>query len=88
MASQLPAAVKAADLGRFALRASQLEKAKPIISYYCQSPSGIPNLKSLLTGVSGKFWIVNHILSRNLHATNEDCLGYTTNLMEQLEQVT
>jgi hypothetical protein len=32
--SQVPAALKAADLARFEMRASQLEKAKPVISYY------------------------------------------------------
>jgi hypothetical protein len=35
MASQIPTALKAADLARFAMRASQLEKAKPVISYWC-----------------------------------------------------
>jgi hypothetical protein len=35
MSTQVPAVVKAADLARFAMRASQLEKAKPVISYYC-----------------------------------------------------
>ncbi|KAJ9615485.1 hypothetical protein H2200_001560 [Cladophialophora chaetospira] len=35
MAAQIPAALKAADISRFAHRASQLEKAKPIIAYWC-----------------------------------------------------
>ncbi|CEL06241.1 hypothetical protein ASPCAL07348 [Aspergillus calidoustus] len=35
MASNIPAALKSADIGRFAVRAAQLEKAKPIIAYWC-----------------------------------------------------
>ncbi|KAL8872541.1 MAG: hypothetical protein Q9174_001847 [Haloplaca sp. 1 TL-2023] len=35
MAANIPAALKSADIGRFALRAGQLEKAKPSISYWC-----------------------------------------------------
>ena len=40
-----------------------------------------------LTLLSGNFWIVNQILSKNLHNTDEDCLAYTTKLMDKLEQV-
>ncbi|KKY24999.1 hypothetical protein UCRPC4_g02170 [Phaeomoniella chlamydospora] len=35
MAAPIPAALKSADISRFALRAAQLEKVKPIISYWC-----------------------------------------------------
>ncbi|KAJ6101909.1 Vacuolar protein sorting-associate Vta1 N-terminal [Penicillium sp. IBT 16267x] len=35
MASSIPAGVRSADIGRFALRAAQLEKAKPVIAYWC-----------------------------------------------------
>ncbi|KAL2849171.1 Vta1 like-domain-containing protein [Aspergillus pseudoustus] len=35
MASNIPAALKSADIGRYAVRAAQLEKAKPIIAYWC-----------------------------------------------------
>ncbi|KAL8970376.1 MAG: hypothetical protein Q9183_001558, partial [Haloplaca sp. 2 TL-2023] len=35
MAANIPAALKSADIGRYALRAGQLEKAKPSISYWC-----------------------------------------------------
>ena len=38
MAAQVPAALKAADLTRFAHRAAQLEKPKPIIAYWCMPP--------------------------------------------------
>ncbi|KAJ9227513.1 hypothetical protein DTO212C5_3663 [Paecilomyces variotii] len=35
MAANIPAQLKSADLGRFALRAAQVEKAKPVIAYWC-----------------------------------------------------
>ncbi|KAJ5803578.1 uncharacterized protein N7503_006028 [Penicillium pulvis] len=35
MASSIPASVRSADIGRFALRAAQIEKAKPVIAYWC-----------------------------------------------------
>ncbi|KAL4887727.1 Vta1 like-domain-containing protein [Aspergillus karnatakaensis] len=35
MASSIPATLKSADIGRFAVRAAQLEKAKPIVAYWC-----------------------------------------------------
>lgn len=37
MASSLPAALKSADITRFAQRAGQVEKAKPSIAYWCTS---------------------------------------------------
>lgn len=36
MAANIPAQLKSADLGRFALRAAQVEKAKPVIAYWCK----------------------------------------------------
>ncbi|ODH12869.1 hypothetical protein ACO22_07836 [Paracoccidioides brasiliensis] len=35
MAANIPAKLKAADITRFVTRASQLEKARPVISYWC-----------------------------------------------------
>ncbi|KAI9372775.1 Vta1 like-domain-containing protein [Aspergillus egyptiacus] len=35
MAIDIPPALKSLDIGRFAVRAAQLEKAKPIIAYWC-----------------------------------------------------
>ncbi|GAD92537.1 hypothetical protein NFIA_021190 [Paecilomyces variotii No. 5] len=35
MAANIPAQLKSADLGRFALRAAQIEKANPVIAYWC-----------------------------------------------------
>ncbi|OAX80559.1 hypothetical protein ACJ72_05104, partial [Emergomyces africanus] len=35
MAANIPAKLKAADITRFVTRASQLEKVKPVVSYWC-----------------------------------------------------
>ncbi|PYH50039.1 uncharacterized protein BP01DRAFT_370622 [Aspergillus saccharolyticus JOP 1030-1] len=35
MASNIPASLKSADIGRFALRAAQLERTKPVVAYWC-----------------------------------------------------
>ncbi|KAL4995780.1 Vta1 like-domain-containing protein [Aspergillus recurvatus] len=67
MASNIPAALKSADVGRFAVRAAQIEKAKPIIAYWCN------------------FYIVNQIIEKGLHTTDDEVKLYTTGLMEKLE---
>lgn len=36
MAANIPASLKAADIGRFAIRAAQVERAKPVIAYWCE----------------------------------------------------
>lgn len=36
MAAAIPASMKAADIARFAQRAGQVEKAKPVIAYWCE----------------------------------------------------
>jgi hypothetical protein len=38
MASNIPAALKSADIGRFALRAAQIERVKPVVAYWCEFP--------------------------------------------------
>ena len=35
MASQIPTSLKAAEIGRFVTRASQLEQAEPVVAYWC-----------------------------------------------------
>ncbi|KAI9828640.1 MAG: hypothetical protein M1832_001743 [Thelocarpon impressellum] len=35
MAANIPAGLKAADISRFAIRAAQVEKVKPVIAYWC-----------------------------------------------------
>ena len=42
---------------------------------------------SWLTIVAGNFWIVNQIIERGLHASDEETKLYTTNLVDKLEQV-
>ncbi|RMD39225.1 hypothetical protein DV735_g5903, partial [Chaetothyriales sp. CBS 134920] len=68
MAASVPAGLKTADISRFAHRAAQLEKPKPIAAYWCN------------------YWIVNQILSKGLHNTDEECLSYTSALMDRLEK--
>lgn len=36
MASNIPAGLKTADIGRFAIRAAQVERVKPVIAYWCE----------------------------------------------------
>ncbi|KAF2230739.1 DUF605-domain-containing protein [Viridothelium virens] len=69
MVTTLPEKLRTAEISPFALRAAQVEKVRPIISYWCN------------------YWIVQQILSRSLHTQDNDCLAYTTNLMDKLEQV-
>lgn len=42
MATPLPEPFKTADISRYALRAAQLEKHKPVISYWCMRSSFPP----------------------------------------------
>lgn len=42
MASNIPASLRTADIGRFALRAAQIEKAKPVVAYWCESSVNAP----------------------------------------------
>lgn len=37
MASSVPAVLRSADIGRFAIRAAQVESAKPVVAYWCES---------------------------------------------------
>ncbi|MCJ1425774.1 hypothetical protein MMC29_003674 [Sticta canariensis] len=68
MAATIPTALKAADIARFALRAGQLEKAKPIVAYWCN------------------YWIVEQILTKELHRSDDESMNYTAHLMDKLEQ--
>jgi hypothetical protein len=36
MAANIPSPLKAADLTKFIIRAAQLEKAKPVVAYWCE----------------------------------------------------
>ncbi|KAJ5921686.1 Vacuolar protein sorting-associate Vta1 N-terminal [Penicillium verhagenii] len=68
MASSIPAGVRSSDIGRFALRATQIEKAKPVIAYWCN------------------YHIVNQIIARGLHNSDDEVKLYTADLMDKLEQ--
>ncbi|KAF2435740.1 DUF605-domain-containing protein [Tothia fuscella] len=68
MATPLPAPFKNADISRYALRAAQLEKHKPVIAYWCE------------------YLIVNQILNKGLHTESDECMTFTTNLMDKLER--
>ncbi|KAK8064995.1 hypothetical protein PG997_011742 [Apiospora hydei] len=68
MAANIPAPLKQAGITPFVVRATQLEKAKPVIAYWCE------------------YWVVNQILAKQLHSTDDDCLQFTMALMDKLEQ--
>ncbi|KAJ5156998.1 uncharacterized protein N7482_008098 [Penicillium canariense] len=68
MASNIPAALRSADIGRFAVRAAQIEKAKPVVAYWCN------------------FHVVNQIIGRGLHNSDDEIRIYTTSLVDKLEQ--
>ena len=35
----------------------------------------------------GNYWVVNQILSKELHNIDDECMTFTMNLMDRLEQV-
>ena len=35
--NNIPAGLRSVDIGRFATRAAQVEQAKPVVSYWCES---------------------------------------------------
>ncbi|KAL4898203.1 DUF605-domain-containing protein [Aspergillus ambiguus] len=68
MANNIPAGLRSADIGRFAVRAAQLESVKPVVAYWCN------------------FFIVNQIIERGLHTSDDEIKLYTTNLVDKLEK--
>lgn len=88
MAKSVPASLMSADISRFAQRAAQVEKAKPVVAYWCACllSSWFGDMK-LTRACTGYYWIVNLIVPRGLHQTDEECMLYTTHLMDRLEQV-
>lgn len=67
MAAAIPPALKTADVQRFATRAAQLEKYKPVVSYWLE------------------YFILQIILNKQLHATDDEVQGYAVQLMDKLE---
>ncbi|CAI6279371.1 unnamed protein product [Periconia digitata] len=68
MADNIPAKLKPALITPFVKRASQLERFKPIVTYWL------------------RFYVVQKIISANLHSADNECSAFTTDLMEKLEQ--
>lgn len=68
MATQLPAKLRTPELQRFATRAAQLEKYKPIVTYWCE------------------YYILQQLLGKNLHTTDDEAANYAVQLMDKLEQ--
>lgn len=85
MAAAIPSALKAADIVRFAQRAGQVEKAKPVVAYWCKI--AVVNFAFLIDVSTGNYWIVQQIIAKGLHQADDDCKTYTMNLMDKLEQV-
>ncbi|WPH01698.1 Vacuolar protein sorting-associated protein vts1 [Acrodontium crateriforme] len=67
MATALPAALKTADLHRFAARAAQLQNFRPVITYWCE------------------YYVLQGVLSKQLHANDPQCSEYAISLMDKLE---
>lgn len=52
MATNIPTALKSADIGRFAVRAAQLERVKPVVAYWCEYCVIIPSTNyELMSGL-------------------------------------
>lgn len=89
MATTIPDSLKSADIGRFVTRAAQIERAKPVIAYWCWfSPFfSVVTLANTITIDAGNYWVVNQIISKGLHSTDAESTQYTTDLMDKLERV-
>lgn len=67
MAATIPAKLKTADVQRFATRAAQLEKHRPVVSYWLD------------------YFILQIILNKQLHTTDDEVQTYAIELMDKLE---
>ncbi|KAK1081857.1 hypothetical protein LTR33_004338 [Friedmanniomyces endolithicus] len=67
MAANLPAKLKTAGIQPFANRATQLEKYRPIVWYWCE------------------YYILQQILSKQLHLGDDEVQNYAVQLMDTLE---
>lgn len=85
MAENIPTKLKAAQIVPFAKRAAQLERFKPIISYWCMFLT-LKHSRTRINIFAVRFYIVQKIISANLHTADGECTAYTTDLMEQLER--
>jgi vacuolar protein sorting-associated protein VTA1 len=67
MAATIPGKLKTADVQRFATRAAQLEKYRPVVSYWLE------------------YFILQIILNKQLHTTDDEVQNYAIELMDKLE---
>lgn len=86
MASSLPAPLKVKEIVPFVTRAVQLEKFRPIISYWCTCRTVLTSLPITTDNNAGYYYIVDQILAKGLHTASDECMNYTTALMDKLEQ--
>ncbi|QDS68276.1 hypothetical protein FKW77_010640 [Venturia effusa] len=70
MAASIPAPLKTSDITPFVTRGAQLEKARPVIAYWCTSD----------------YHVVNQILNKGLHTESDEAMTFTTTLMDKLEK--
>ncbi|KAK3936091.1 vacuolar protein sorting-associated protein vts1 [Diplogelasinospora grovesii] len=70
MADEIPAALKQADIN----------------IWKCATKAAQLQTMKPIIAYWCEYWVVNQILAKHLHSTDEDILRYTTNLMDKLEQ--
>jgi vacuolar protein sorting-associated protein VTA1 len=87
MASNIPPALKSADITRFVIRAAQVEKPKPVIAYWCKYCPDNACGMFINDHISGYYHIVNQLIAKGLHNVDADCLTYTTTMMDKLEEM-
>ena len=85
MTAAIPPALKAADIARFAQRAGQVEKAKPIVAYYCAL--NLLTRRRLAEFATGYYWIIDQVIKKDLHRHDDESKSYMLNLMDKLESV-
>lgn len=86
MAAPLPAKLKSAGIQPFATRAAQLEKYRPIVSYWVMRLTAHtiqPYCRA--NGRQCEYYILQQILARDLHTTDSECQTYAIHLMDKLE---
>jgi hypothetical protein len=83
MADAIPTKLKGLQLAPFAKRAAQLEKFKPIVTYWCMYL--VTYCTCCILTVAVRFHMVQKIIASGLHSADQECTAYTTDLMEKLE---
>ena len=65
----------------------RLSLRKPIQRWHIGVSDWIVRIVFWFSFRTGNYWIVNQIISKKLHETDDEAMIYTTNLMDGLEQV-